>query len=496
VTHPSLPSDSSLDSTQTIDVRDIGLRDGDALLDPERLAAVRATGLLDSEVEEVFDRLTRLAVRLLGIPAAFISLVDAGRDFYKSTCGFGEPLASARELTGPTFCHYTIQRTTPLVIPDTAADPVYRNVPTVRSLGVAAYVGVPLIVGGQAIGAFCAIDMQPHAWTDEEVEVLVELAASANREVELRGAIATGRAAFTALEAQARELRTANLHLQEQATELAAQADELEAQADELQAAGSLLEERTEEAEAARGAAEVANKSKAQFLTNMSHELRTPLNAIGGYAELLELGINGPVTAEQLVSLDRIRRSQRHLLGLINGILNYAKIGAGSEHYEVENVAIDEILATCEALVAPQVRERQLELRHERCDTPLIVRADREKAQQVVTNLLSNALKFTEPGGRITMECSQAGGITVILVTDTGHGIAADQLERVFQPFVQVDADLTRTKEGTGLGLAISRELARGMNGDLTAQSTPGVGSTFILTLPSAEQASQEGTVS
>ncbi|HET9013465.1 MAG TPA: GAF domain-containing protein, partial [Gemmatimonadaceae bacterium] len=131
-------------SNPACDPRDVGLQA--TRVDPARIAAVRATGLLDSDVEEVFDRLTRLAVRLVGVPAAFISLVDADRDFYKSACGFGEPLASVRELTGPTFCHYTVQRTEPLVIPDTAADPVYRDVPTVRTLGVAAYVGVPLIV--------------------------------------------------------------------------------------------------------------------------------------------------------------------------------------------------------------------------------------------------------------------------------------------------------------------------------------------------------------
>ena len=473
------------------DVRAIGLTT-DAIGDEARLAAVHATGLLDSEVEEVFDRLTRLAVRLLGVPAAFISLVDADRDFYKSACGFGEPLASAREMSGPTFCHYTIQRTTPLVIPDTAADPVYRNVPTVRSLGVAAYVGVPLIVGGQTIGAFCAIDTQPRPWTDDEVEVLVELAASANREVELRGAIATGRAAFATLEEGERQLRKANELLQAQAEELAVQAEELESQTEELRATAAQLAERTKEAEAAQAEAEDANLSKARFLANMSHELRTPLNAIGGYAELIELGIDGPVTPQQLVSLDRIQKSQRHLLGLINGILEYAKIGAGAEQYDVENVLIDEVLTSCEALIAPQMREKQLEFRYERCNRRLLARADGDKVQQVVLNLLSNAVKFTDPGGHIAMDCSEAGGSIIILVADTGRGIAADQLDRVFQPFVQVDANLTRTKQGTGLGLAISRELALGMGGELTAESTPGVGSTFILTLPRADTASLE----
>ena len=145
--------------------------------DERRLAAVKATGLLDSEVEEAFDRLTRLAVSLVKVPAAFVSLVDEDRDFYKSACGFGEPLASSRQLEGPTFCHFTIQSAEPLVIPDTRADPVYRDVPTVQSLGVAAYVGIPIVINGQVIGAFCAIDTVPRSWTEVEISALKELAA-------------------------------------------------------------------------------------------------------------------------------------------------------------------------------------------------------------------------------------------------------------------------------------------------------------------------------
>jgi len=240
------------------------------------------------------------------------------------------------------------------------------------------------------------------------------------------------------------------------------------------------------EAEVARAEAEAANRAKSEFLAVMSHELRTPLNAIGGYAELLELGIRGPVTDQQREDLARIQRSQRHLLGLINGVLNYTRVEAGAVHYAVEVVLLDEVLATCEALTAPQVRAKGLTLRHDACDRTLQVRADREKVQQIVLNLLSNAVKFTEPGGRVTLDCAAVDGVVAVHVTDTGRGIAADQRERVFQPFVQVDASLTRTQEGVGLGLAISRDLARGMGGDLTVESTPGVGSTFTLTLPSA----------
>jgi signal transduction histidine kinase len=240
------------------------------------------------------------------------------------------------------------------------------------------------------------------------------------------------------------------------------------------------------ESEAARAEAEAANRAKSDFLAVMSHELRTPLNAIGGYAELLELGIHGPVTGEQRIALDRIRKSQQHLLGLVNDVLNYARVEAGAVYYRTDDVPLDEVLATCEALVAPQARARGLTLRYDACAPGLRVRADREKLQQVVLNLLSNAVKFTEPGGRIDVRCAVDEAAVRVAVADTGIGIAAEELARVFEPFVQVDARLTRTREGTGLGLAISRDLARGMGGDLTVESTPGEGSTFTLTLPRA----------
>jgi signal transduction histidine kinase len=229
-----------------------------------------------------------------------------------------------------------------------------------------------------------------------------------------------------------------------------------------------------------------------EFLATMSHELRTPLNAIGGYAELIELGIRGPVTSEQRSDLARIQQSQRHLLGLINGVLNYARVEAGAVHYSVENVSLAEVLAACEAVMAPQVRLRGLTLDHASCDRSLRVRADGEKLQQIVLNLMSNAVKFTEPGGRIALRClasaedGRLGATVRVQVSDTGIGIDPDQLERVFEPFVQIDASLTRTREGTGLGLAISRDLARGMGGELSAESAPGGGSTFTLVLPRA----------
>jgi Signal transduction histidine kinase len=239
------------------------------------------------------------------------------------------------------------------------------------------------------------------------------------------------------------------------------------------------------EAEFARVEAERANRAKSEFLTVMSHELRTPLNAIVGHAQLLELGVYGPITTDQRAALDRIQRSQRHLLGLINGVLNYAKINAGAMTYDVSDLNVDDAVATCEALTIPQARAKKLDLTHVKSIEPLTARADPEKVQQILLNLLSNAIKFTDAGGKVTVRCVRADHSKVaVQVTDTGRGIPADQLERAFEPFVQIDSKLTRASEGTGLGLSISRELARGMGGDLVAESQVGAGSTFTLTLP------------
>ena len=237
-------------------------------------------------------------------------------------------------------------------------------------------------------------------------------------------------------------------------------------------------------AEEAYRSAESANRAKRDFLAVMSHELRTPLNAIGGYAELLEMGVRGPVTPQQVEDLHRIQTSQRHLLGLINEVLNYAKLETGTVQYDLTEVIVREALAGALTLVTPQARKKRLALTVDGTPPELVARADAEKLQQILVNLLSNAVKFTESGGRVDLSYSTNGSVALVRVRDTGIGIPADKLKAIFDPFVQVRADLTRRHEGTGLGLAISRDLARGMGGDLTAESVEGEGSVFTLTLP------------
>ena len=243
------------------------------------------------------------------------------------------------------------------------------------------------------------------------------------------------------------------------------------------------------DAEIARAKAEAANKAKMEFLAVMSHELRTPLNAIGGYAELIAMGIKGPVTPSQVEDLERIRRSQAHLLGLINDIMNFVRLETGRVVFNNDSYRVRDLLDTIEALTRPQVRMKGIHMSEPNCDDSLEVWGDRDKIQQILINLVSNSIKFTQPGGMIGIRCEARGDEVLMHVEDTGRGIPQSKLVEIFDPFVQVNPKLSRSQDGVGLGLAISRDLARAMGGDLTATSTEGTGSTFTLALPSRKPA-------
>ena len=255
----------------------------------------------------------------------------------------------------------------------------------------------------------------------------------------------------------------------------------------ELREVAERLHAQTEEIEARRREAEEANRAKAEFLAAMSHELRTPLNAISGYAQLMQLGISGPLTQEQAEQLARIQRSQQHLLGIINDILNFSRIEAGELAYDIVRVPMREMMSSVLTMVAPQAAKKEVELVFGECQSDIVALADRAKAEQVLLNLLSNAVKFTDAGGAIELTCKADEKRVRLRVKDNGIGIPEDQLEAIFAPFAQVGRSLASPKEGTGLGLSISRDLARGMNGDLTVESKVGKGSTFTLELPRAE---------
>ncbi len=251
---------------------------------------------------------------------------------------------------------------------------------------------------------------------------------------------------------------------------------------------------RTEEVlRSAKEEAERANRSKTEFLSAMSHELRTPLNAIAGYLELIEMGVHGPVTAAQGEAFGRIKRNQEHLLILINDVLHYARIEAGRTEFRTVSVRCEEILTDLEALFDPQAAARGIAYTVRKPGGGLSALCDPDRVQQVLLNLVGNAIKFTDPAGRVELSCEADERWVYVRVSDNGRGIAPERLPAVFDPFVQLERHRNETsQQGLGLGLAISRDLARGMGGDLTAESEPGRGSTFTLCLPRAGSTGRE----
>jgi PAS domain S-box-containing protein len=299
----------------------------------------------------------------------------------------------------------------------------------IRELQLESYICVPLKLRDEVIGALTLVSSNPaHRYTEADADLAAELAR--------RAAVAIDNAKlFTA-------------------------------------------------AEDARVNAERANAAKSDFLAMMSHELRTPLNAISGYAELLETGVRGELTPEQMADVHSIQRSQAHLLAIINDMLNFAKLEAGKVQFEHVKTALNPLLDGLEELIRPQLREKNLAYEYRPFDRRSTATIDGEKFQQILLNLLSNAVKYTDEGGRVCLEWEIEGAEVVVRVRDTGKGIPGDKLQAIFEPFVQVEPLRTRVTGGAGLGLAISRDIARAMGGDISVKSKLREGSTFTLRLP------------
>jgi signal transduction histidine kinase len=271
--------------------------------------------------------------------------------------------------------------------------------------------------------------------------------------------------------------------LQDQAAILEQHIEEAVALQEDLERSNAELHEALQLARAARESAEKADRLKGQFMATMSHELRTPLTAIGGYVDLLEMGLRGPITDEQRTDLGRIRRNQLALLRRIEDVLHFSRLESGHVAIEATDVVIDDVLRASEAYVAPMLHAKRLTYRFEGCGERITVHADADKVGQIMANLLANAVKFTEHG-HVEVKCAARSDTVEIRVADSGHGIDENSLDEIFEPFVQADSTRTRGSEGTGLGLTISRRLAREMGGDITVRSKVGDGSTFTLVLP------------
>ena len=568
------------------------------LTDPARLDAVRATGLLDTAPEETFDRMTRLAAKIIGAPASFISLVDADRDFYKSSVGFPEPLATERQLAGRTFCHFALLSERPLVLDDVTALPGFRDVPTVKSLGVRAYLGVPLrTAAGQAIGSFCAIDIQPRVWSEQDVETLTELAFSVMREINLRAAVrdaesravdavlkqehaqrherlATFAAAITMRLIQPDSLQTV---LQHCAAAMVAHLDaalariwtvndasrtlELQASAGlythlngshgrvplgalkigliaeqqqphltndlvedprlgdrawavregltafagyplivddrtigvmamfarrslpaaTLEAMGvvanaiaiGVQRKRTEEA------LKAADRRKDVFVATMAHELRQPLAAIVPALGLMRAG-----TSDQSSERARevIGRQVAQIQLLVDDLMDAAGIAEGKITLRLARTNLCQVVEDAAHGVRTLTEQRGLTLRLSLPQCPVWIAADSGRLQQVFSNLLTNAAKFTPSQGRIDLEVILLPASVRVSVRDNGKGIAPDALPYVFDLFMQEAGD---QRAGLGIGLKVVRGLVDLHGGTVEARSDGvDLGSEFVVTLP------------
>lgn len=251
----------------------------------------------------------------------------------------------------------------------------------------------------------------------------------------------------------------------------------------ELERMRRAVHEHTLELEAAKERAEAADRLKSAFLATMSHELRTPLNSVIGFTGILLQELPGPLNAEQKKQLEMVRGSARHLLALINDVLDLSKIEAGQLEVRREPFELDASLARVAASVRPSAENKGLTLELNAPPVAGHVVGDQRRVEQVLLNLLSNAIKFTEQG-QVTLDVTLVGGAVLMTVSDTGMGIKPDDLATLFQPFRQLDTGLSRNYEGTGLGLAICRRLAALMGGEVRAESVWGRGSAFTFSLP------------
>jgi signal transduction histidine kinase len=391
---------------------------------PRRLTVVQRSELLDTQSEETFDSLSRLAASLIGAPASFLSIVDGKRDFYKSQCGFPEPLASERQMSGRTFCHYVVAGSAPLVIEDTHAHPTWREIPVVQSLDVRAYLGVPVIVDGQPIGSFSVVDSCPRHWEPSDIETLVQLSLAVSREIALRVTLKVAR----------------------------------------------------EEAERANGLA----KANEELLAVVMHDLRTPLQVIRLSATLL-LGAASPA---EKVHLDRLVRATDSIRGLVDTLVPTYIAKNSSSVVRQTLIASGKLLQDALDAMGMVAERAGIDLVVDPVAEGFIL-VDYPQLLRVLGNLIGNCVKYCPPGSSVRLSAREIGASIFISVSDDGPGMSITDRLHAFERGWQGKDGIAR-QDGSGLGLTIVRGLVEQNQGSVTLASQLGHGTQVIVRLPAA----------
>ncbi len=426
--------------------------------DADRLHALERTDLLDTPPERAFDRLTELVRKLLGVPVALVSLVDAERQFFKSAQGLPEPWASLRETPlSHSFCQHVVSGAQPLAIKDARATPLVRDNLAVRDLGVVAYLGVPLVeASGHTIGALCAIDARPRTWTADEVEVLRELAALVISEIALRAHLGERQEAEAALRRQDAELRRLNESLE----------DSVRLRTNALVQALESMRKLNEELQ--------------NFAYVASHDLQEPLRKITLFASVVRQDYGGQIGDEGEQYLSRIQDSALRMQMLLRDLLAYARVTTHGQVFT--RTRLDGLVKKVVSSFAYAIEASGARVMVRPLPT---VTGDPQQLHQLFQNLLSNALRFARDGvpPEITIHARRESGSdrSTIIVEDNGRGFDERYRARVLQPFERLEPS---DDGGTGMGLAICRRIVERHDGDFAIESTPGAGSRFSITLP------------